>query len=232
MLYDYSFEMYPADDGILGVFLAVYLVLVVIAGIFGIVAYVFRSLGLFTIAKRRGIDNYGLAWVPVADSWIIGSIADDYENKANDRLTRNRHWMLWLQIGGVIMTIVACVLLIVVGVVGESVMHGYARGGFVAMLIIGVFALVFAIGAMIAWYVFYYISLYKIYKSCMPDYSVMFIILSVIFSVTVPFFLFAMRNKNGGIPEDAAHPEMEIEYTIYDAVPHPAETPESESAEE
>ena len=36
--------------------------------------------------------------------------------------------------------------------------------------------------------VFFYISLYHVYKSCNPDTCVVFLILSIVFSVTVPFF--------------------------------------------
>ena len=44
-----------------------------------VVMYVFQSIGLYTIAKRRGIANPGLAWVPVAYSWILGSVSDQYQ---------------------------------------------------------------------------------------------------------------------------------------------------------
>ena len=48
--------------------------------------------------------------------------------------------------------------------------------------------------------VFFYISLYHVYKSCNPDTCVVFLILSIVFSVTVPFFLVADRNLDLGMP--------------------------------
>lgn len=42
-------------------------------GIF-VVFYVFRSLGLYTMAKERGIGYAWLAWVPFAKNWIVADL--------------------------------------------------------------------------------------------------------------------------------------------------------------
>lgn len=54
--------------------------------------------------------------------------------------------------------------------------------------------------------VFQYISLYDVFQSCNPGTSVVFLVLSVIFPILVPFFLFADRKKELGMPRrrDAA----------------------------
>ena len=61
------------------VFVIVYLVILLVALGFGMVWYVLQSLGLYTIAERRGIRNPWLAWVPVANMWVLGSISDQYQ---------------------------------------------------------------------------------------------------------------------------------------------------------
>ena len=45
-----------------------------------VVMYVFQSLGLYTMAKRRGIKCYGLAWVPIGNLWIMGKLADQFDD--------------------------------------------------------------------------------------------------------------------------------------------------------
>lgn len=45
----------------------------------GLVQYILTSLALYTIADRRGIKNPWLAWLPVAYYWLLGSIADNYD---------------------------------------------------------------------------------------------------------------------------------------------------------
>ena len=55
---------------------AVFGVIGLISLALGIVLYVFLSLSLYTLAKRRGILHPGLAWVPVCGArWIMGSLA-------------------------------------------------------------------------------------------------------------------------------------------------------------
>ena len=43
-----------------------------------IVSYVLLAWGLFTIAKRRGINKPWLAWIPVVNVWMLGCISDQY----------------------------------------------------------------------------------------------------------------------------------------------------------
>ncbi len=52
---------------VLGVFL---FVLVII----GIVLYVLMAVGLYKIASNRGIENPWLAWIPVANMYLLGKI--------------------------------------------------------------------------------------------------------------------------------------------------------------
>lgn len=61
---------------------------------FAVLVYVFYSLGLYTIAKRRGLRYYGLAWVPIADYWILGSIADQYHNAHTGKNLKLRKHLL------------------------------------------------------------------------------------------------------------------------------------------
>ena len=54
--------------------------------------------------------------------------------------------------------------------------------------------------ASIAYAVFRYMALYDIYKSLDPENCVLFLVLSILFGVTEPFFLFFSREKDGGMP--------------------------------
>ncbi|MBQ8670270.1 MAG: hypothetical protein IJ508_03390, partial [Oscillospiraceae bacterium] len=64
-------------EGLL-VMMGAVLVLVILMAIAATAAvYVLQALSLQTMAKRRGIANAWLAWVPVGSSWLLGAIADD-----------------------------------------------------------------------------------------------------------------------------------------------------------
>ena len=72
--YEYMFSDmdYEALMAIVGVLLIVAL----IAFVFAVVSYILSAAGMYAIAKRRGINNAWLAWIPVASGWILGSISD------------------------------------------------------------------------------------------------------------------------------------------------------------
>ena len=42
--------------------------------------YVLKSIGLMTLAANKGIENAWLAWIPVADLYIMGSIVGEMDS--------------------------------------------------------------------------------------------------------------------------------------------------------
>ena len=82
MAYGYEFEYGMPDVpqglmmGVGGAVVAVLLIVLLLALAFSIVSYVLSAVGIYRIAKRRGIHHAWLAWVPVGNSWLLGSISD------------------------------------------------------------------------------------------------------------------------------------------------------------
>ena len=95
MSFQYGFD--PTYDAVFGVLGAVQGFLG-FWSLIGIAFYVLYSLGLFTMAKRRGIRCYGLAWVPVANLWILGSISDQYKYVTAGKNQKRRGILLALSI--------------------------------------------------------------------------------------------------------------------------------------
>ena len=161
--------------------------------------YIFHSLGLYTLAKRRGIPNPGLAWVPVGNAWILGSLADQYMGYAERRETAYRKILLGLSIAAYGIGLLA-------GGLGgvrlpyllsySSRFQAFNMGGF-----IGIYLILWVVGVVFA--VFRYIALYRLFKSCQPNNATLFLILSILISVTQPFILFAIRNKDDGMHRES-----------------------------
>ena len=61
-------------------------------------AYVLQAIGLYTIAKRRGIPHAWLAWVPVGCVWILGSISDDFKRRTTGRPHNKRKLLAALSV--------------------------------------------------------------------------------------------------------------------------------------
>ena len=62
-------------------------------------------------------------------------------------------------------------------------------------------------GLAIAVIVVRYIAMYDLYTSCNPQNNVLFLVLSIFFSVTEPFFVFFNRKKDGGMPPRRQQPQ-------------------------
>ena len=113
MAYSYSFE----GDMLFGILSG--LLTSIPSVVFGIASYVLTALALSSIAQRRGLRNPWLAWIPVASSWIIGSISDQYRYVVKGENRSKRKILVVLGILGAVFS-VALVVLFVVMVVSAA----------------------------------------------------------------------------------------------------------------
>ena len=187
----------------------------------GLVMYIFLSLSLFTLAKRRGILHPGLAWVPVCGArWIMGSLADQYVYFTEGKIKYQRRLLLWLEVG--MYVLLGLFFALVGGLVAGAVLQNETQAVTMAIwMLLGYFLLLVEI---IVFAVFQYIALHKIYKSCDPKNTTLFLVLSILFNITMPFFLFACRKKDLGMPQPEA-PEGE-------PAEEPTQLPEAQEPEQ
>ena len=173
--------------------------------VLSLVTYVLTAVALYTIAKRRGLKNPWLAWIPIADCWLLGSLSDQYQYVVNGQYKSKRKILLFFRILTAIrwVSLIGLLVSLCVHAVG-SIMWGPALDASllsivhqVANLLIAVLPL---IGVSIAYAVFRYMALYDIYKSLDPDNCALFLVLSILFYITEPFFLFFSRDKDTGMP--------------------------------
>lgn len=199
MTYPYMSDMFP-----IGVMMGV------LEGLFtpavlGVAAYVLSSMALYTMAQRRGIHKPWLAWIPVVKVWILGSLSDQYRYVARGEVRSKRKSLIALSIlSGVLAllmmgTALSATLKLVVAFLsgGSSNYAMHALSGRLMTLV----GLVLPMAAVtIAKIVVYFLALSDVYKSMDPANSTVFLVLSIIFNVTEPFFLFFNRNKDLGMP--------------------------------
>ncbi len=182
-----------------GAFLIIFLVVfyaVMLA--FLVLTYVLQGLGLSAIAKRRGINNPWLAWVPIGNGWMLGCISDQYQYVVKRQEKSKRKLLLGLGIA----TIVAAVVMgaIYGFLMGSLIMgHGDEEAMLVTLLPMSGVSIIMSIISII-YSVFYYMALYDLFRSCEPKNAVIYLILCIFVSVVQPFLLFACRNKDLGMP--------------------------------
>ena len=189
-------------EDIAGVFLVIYLLVMLFSSVFGIVSYVLTSLGLYTIADRRGIKYPWMAWLPVVNVWILGCISDQYQQVAKGKKKSKRKALLALQIVMYVLMFVliiaAIFMMIQSGSYGEVLTDSEVAGmmGPVVMMALSYFGI---FGVAIAYTIVYYFALYDLYVSCKPDSGVLYIVLTIVLSVTMPFLIFSCRKKDLGM---------------------------------
>lgn len=173
--------------------------------VLSIASYVLTALALYTVAQRRGLNRPWLAWVPVVNCWLIGSLSDQYRYVVKGEDTSRRKILLTLQILMMILGIAMAAVGIAtaVGAVGGA-MRGISESRMMETVLgplVGIVGLSLPLaGISIAYAVIRYMALYDIYRSMDPVNCVLFLVLSILFGVTEPFFLFFNRNKDLGMP--------------------------------
>lgn len=173
--------------------------------LFGIAAYVLTSMGLYTIARRRGLNKPWLAWIPVVNCWILGSLSDQYHYVVKGENRSKRKSLL-------ILSIITLVLSVMIFVLAVVLLFQVITGTFVRFRdtelmemamgpVVGVLGLCLPLcGVAVAYAIIRYMALYDVYKSLDPDNCVLYLVLSILIGVTEPFFLFFNRNKDLGMP--------------------------------
>lgn len=156
----------------------------------GIASYVLSAMALYAIAKRRGLACPWMAWVPVVNCWLLGSLSDQYQYLVKHRHTNRRKILLGLDI-------LKCVLMVLVTVLAVVLTFQLAFNMVLARLLC---CLALLAGVSIARAVVRYMALYDVYRSVDPQNAVVYLVLSICVSVTKPFFLFFNREKEDGMP--------------------------------
>ena len=85
-----------AYDGEVMVTLLSSLISLVPSLVISLLSYVLTALAIYTIAKRRGLNKPWLAWIPVVDVWLLGSLSDQYQYVVRGRNRSKRKSLLVL----------------------------------------------------------------------------------------------------------------------------------------
>ena len=189
--------------------------------IFSLAGYIMLALGLYTIAKRRGIRNAWLAWIPFGQSWMLGCVSDQYQHVAQGKQKSKRKVLLWLEIltsvAGVI-TIISLVNALLTAAADINWAYAYvydeeylydgmvnnmtdAQAMEMASSLMGPLGLAFVmLGLAIALAVVKYMALYDLFRSCNPDTATAFTVLSIFLGgVVMGIVVMVDRNKDQGM---------------------------------
>ena len=216
----FDYMDYGAMDEATAVGMALfYLIYFLVMGGISIVAYVFQSVSMYSIANRRGIKNPWLAWVPLGNLWMLGCISDQYRYVAKGQVKNKRKSLLIL---GIVMSLLAVVTLVIemvvmIGALDAQFKSDSEMAAMMVGLIIMMVVCLALLAVAVAVTVIQYMALYDLFVSCDPNNGVLFLVLSILISMAMPICMFICRKKDGGMhPRKAAAPVF---------VPQPAYQP-------
>lgn len=191
-------------------------------GLLVLVAFVLQALALFTIAKRRGIEKPWLAWIPIANMWIIGSLSDQYRYVTKREVKNKRKVLLWLNIAqlviGIAMLAVLIWLLVDLAFVSGDFLEALLSDTEIPdeeflidplvnnlkQFVILILLSIPLAGCAVTAAVYYWMAMYDIFHSCDPSNSVTFLVVSIVGGMFVEgleaVFLLVDQNKDLGMP--------------------------------
>lgn len=206
-------HMINNSDGIINIILYILACLVLLTAVGLLVAAVILPrISFYTVAKRRMLPKPWLAWLPVGDAYILGSISDHLRFVLTGKRPRRRivltvtetlYWILLLAAIALLIFLLlgAFIYLIgIIGTIGLMLTNEDARretgqiflGSGVMYLLVCVLSVLRRIIRAK--------PLFDYYRSCKPRMGTVFLMFSILFPVTVPVFTFLCRKDDNGIP--------------------------------
>lgn len=199
-MFDYISELGVPDETV-SFFLAIFIGTFTISLLIGLALYLLESIGVYKMAKSAEIKNPWLAFIPVANDWVFGTLAEKYKKKNGTKSAR--FGIILPVLEGIVL--IEAIALTIFTVISVKEITGYALDAVNTssemapeqfMSLIPVIILYFALMAVaIAYAVVFFIALWRIYSSFDKSNATLYIVLSVIFTISVPIILFIIRNR-------------------------------------
>lgn len=209
-MFDYLVELGLPEE-VVSFFFTFFIGAIAVSAVIGIAIYLLESISVYKMAKSAEIKNPWLAFIPVANDWVFGTLAEKYKKKNGTKSAR--FGIILPVLEGIVL--IESIALTIFTVISVKEITGYALDAVNTsaemapeqfMSLIPVIILYFALIAVaIAYAVVFFIALWRVYSSFDKSNATLYIVLSVIFTISVPIILFIIRNRK---PEFDPHNNM------------------------
>lgn len=199
-MFDYLVELGLPEE-VVSFFFTFFIGAIAVSAVIGIAIYLLESISVYKMAKSAEIKNPWIAFVPVANDWVFGTLAEKYKKKNGTKSAR--FGIILPVLEGIVL--IEAIALTIFTVISVKEITGYALDAvntsaemapeqFVSL--IPVIILYFALIAVaIAYAVVFFIALWRVYSAFDKSNATLYIVLSVIFTISVPIILFIIRNR-------------------------------------
>lgn len=174
--------------------------------------YVLFSIGMYTLAKRRGISLPGLVWVPLVRYWTMGKMVNEYE--AQNGIKRKWHvTLLVLALLSVAICILTIVLLIGVMVAAIALYYDSFYEQVENLMLYPILSIIALVVVERLLTVFTSIGIFKILESTVPQKAVKYLMLYLLVPLARGICFLKIRNLGHPYPapEGALLGEVSLE---------------------
>lgn len=199
-MFDYLTELGLPEEAV-SFFFTFFIGAIAVSAVIGIAIYLLESISVYKMAKSAEIKNPWLAFIPVANDWVFGTLAEKYKKKNGTKSAR--FGIILPVLEGIVL--IETIALTIFTVISIKEITGYALDAVNTstemvpeqfMSLIPVIILYFALMAVaFAYAVVFFIALWRVYSSFDKSNATLYIVLSVIFIISVPIILFIIRNR-------------------------------------
>lgn len=199
-MFDFLTELGLPEEAV-SFFFTFFIGAIAVSAVIGIAIYLLESISVYKMAKSAEIKNPWLAFIPVANDWVFGTLAEKYKKKNGTKSAR--FGIILPVLEGIVL--IETIALTIFTVISIKEITGYALDAVNTssemapeqfMSLIPVIILYFALMAVaIAYAVVFFIALWRVYSSFDKPNATLYIVLSVIFTISVPIILFIIRNR-------------------------------------
>lgn len=199
-MFDYLTELGLPEEAV-SFFFTFFIGAIAVSAVIGIAIYLLESISVYKMAKSAEIKNPWLAFIPVANDWVFGTLAEKYKKKNGTKSAR--FGIILPVLEGIVL--IETIALTIFTVISVKEITGYALDAVNTstemvpeqfMSLIPVIILYFALMAVaIAYAVVFFIALWRVYYSFDKSNATLYIVLSIIFTISVPIILFIIRNR-------------------------------------
>jgi len=173
-----------------------------LGGIFAVILYVVKGISMFTICNNCGIKNGWLSFIPFANIFIFGKIAEMYVRKDGKKSAKYSILLPILAVLKYVAVIILAVIFLIsiitiisnveLAVEVDSELTISMFSSFISVIV----AYFITLAITVAYLIYYYIALWRIYTTFNKNNSTLYTVLSVFFDFLTPIFMYVIRNNN------------------------------------
>ena len=192
-------------------FWILYLIFYCLVMVYAAYAYVFVSLGGQRMARKVGMSNPWMFWIPCANVYALGNLADTQATLCEGKNTTYRKkmltWTIVVACIAIVWAVAFSVYMVVAAANGMLDVNGdlVTLDGFDPDALIGpaLFLLLTSLAFLVLYIVYlviYYKALYRIYKLYAPDGAAGLVVLSIFVSVAIPAVFLSLSKREPVLP--------------------------------